>query len=212
MQADLSWRTRRQWEENPRRRDDTTTRRVGNTARRNNVATWRDECLAWRDDKTTRRNEHFFPRFDAIVTVEDLAIVDWEIWADSIVDTCTNPYKPTKYARNGRTRDVFEIWKNEKFASITIRNLSGFSRKLFFLIIEYCEHENCRNRTSQVNKYELLHTYETKHTFLAFFSSEPGGHTHLHLHLSFSGKLVSPFLQGFGELKTFKKKAVQYLC
>ena len=115
----------------------------------------------------------------------------WEIWADSIVDTCTNPYKPTKYARNGRTRDVFEIWKNEKFASIAIRNLSGFSRKLFFLIIEYCEHENCRNRTSQVNKYELLHTYETKHTFLAFFSSEPGGHKYLHLHLSFSGKLAT---------------------
>ena len=138
MQAELSWRTRRQWEENPRRRDDTTTRRDdtttrrdGNTARRNNVATWRDECLAWRDDKTTRRNEHFFPRFDAIVTVEDLAIVDWEIWADSIVDTCTNPYKPTKYAKNGRTRDVYEIWKKKNLYRLQSGTFQGSLRNCF---------------------------------------------------------------------------------
>lgn len=109
-------------------------------------------------------------------------------------------------------RGMFSKYEKRKICIYRNQEPSGFSRKLFFLIIEYCEHENCRNRTSQVNKYELLHTYETKHTFLAFFSSEPGGHTHLHLHLSFSGKLVSPFLQGFGELKTFKKKVVQYLC
>ena len=105
--------------------------------------------------------------------------------------------------------------KYEKTKNLHLLQSGTFQVSLgncFFLIIEYCEHENCRNRTSQVNKYELLHTYETKHTFLAFFSSEPGGYPHLHLHLSFSIKPVPPFLQGFGDLKTFKKKAVQYLC
>lgn len=117
----------------------------GNIVWCNNVVIRWDECLVWWDDKMIWWNEYFFLRFDVIVIVEDLVIVDWEIWVDSIVDICINFYKLIKYVRNGWMRDVFEIWKKEKFVFIVIRNFLGFFRKLFFLIIEYCEYENCWN-------------------------------------------------------------------